>query len=217
MGRIIIAFLFVVAFVLVFSYFVLGKAHNNWSVIPKPLRWIVIPVYSLVTTYIVGAVFEWVYWVPNAIQFVLNLVFGFINIKWLYVAWTIVKALLALPYFLNCFAVLVLLPTYEKESLYTFNTRRVVLLIVTLILLYAFIFDPMSGIEWYENAIFVVAIIVTSIFTYSVILHENNKGNEKRKMTDVIKTTFKLFFSKANPIVIKTKSLTRVFNKTRNG
>lgn len=202
MIKMLFAFLFVVVFTLVFSYFVLYKAKNNWSVIPRPLRYVVLPCYCFIIVFIACFLFQFYYFIPNALQWVFNIIIGLLGIKWLIVVWIIFSDILVLPYFLCCIAVAAILPTFEGEKLYTFVYRKIVLLVVTIILVYEFTIDTLDGLEWYENALFVVSILLTSVFVYFFICQDYADNSKEKDFLDKLWDALKLFFSKKNPILV---------------
>lgn len=186
-------------------YFVFMKGDGNWSILPAPLRYVILPIYAFVAVFFGLLVFQLYLFIPNAIAFIINqilcIVMFFVNIDSLIFLWQLIGDLLVGPYLFLTVFVPVILIDFKHSAIYNFNYRRIVLIAITLLLLYEFTIDTLDGLAWYENALFCIFVIVAAVMTYFIMLDDLGNSSEEKEFWDKLKDAFKFIFSKKNPLV----------------
>lgn len=205
MLRMLYVFLFVTIFSILFAIIVVKRADNDWSVIPKPLRFVILPIYCFCSAYIGIIIFAWLKYIPDALSFGLSAFISIITFFFLdssevlHNIFDLVGDLILLPYLVMCVVFPSYLPEFKGEDKFTYNYRRVTLVIITCLLLIPFTFSPADGTAWYENAMFAITILLSAIFTYSMFSDDYVQSDAS--FLDKIIGAFKLFFSRRNPLL----------------
>lgn len=200
---------FVIAVTLIYNVFI--KGAGNWSVLSVPMRYVTLFIYPLVAFYFGVWIFNWYLFIPDTLTFIINQIIGilsfFYNVDKIFFIWQLIGDLTVIPYLFLVIYMPVVIVDFKHDNKYNYKYRRFVLLIITLLYTYLFTIDNFAAqLEWYENALFLIIVYLSSIMTYLIIGDEYSKALNEKGLWEKIKYAFKLVFSRNNPLISLIRS-----------